>query len=194
MLSKNKVVFIGDHNVGKTCLFEVIQSLDFDPETLATINPELHLVTRNIKGKDIKIELWDTAGEERFRAITKKFIRGAKIVVLVFDLTEPMTFDDNLSWISEVRETENPLIILVGNKLDLEDQKKITTDIGKEFAEMQGIPYVEVSAKSAENVSILSDMLFNFFAQFQENETAKMTTIQLDDSPKSHWYNKLLCC
>ena len=97
---------------------------------------------------------WDTAGQERFRTITSSYYRGAHGIIVVYDVTDAQTFASVKQWLSEIERfaCENVNRLLVGNKSDLKDKRKVDTATAKEFADSLGIPFIETSAKCASNV------------------------------------------
>lgn len=102
----------------------------------------------------IKLQIWDTAGQERFRTITSSYYRGAHGIIVVFDVTDPDSFVNVKQWLNEIDRyaNENVNKLLVGNKVDLEQDRKVDYATAKAFADEIGVPYLETSAKSAANV------------------------------------------
>ncbi|KAK7233217.1 GTPase [Aureococcus anophagefferens] len=103
--------------------------------------------------KTVKLQIWDTAGQERFRTITSAYYRGADGIIMVYDVTSSESFDHVSDWLTEVNRyaNEGTCKLLVGNKCDMED-KVVTTEAAKEYADGLGIPFLETSAKNATNV------------------------------------------
>ena len=101
----------------------------------------------------MKLQIWDTAGQERFRTITSAYYRGADGIIMVYDVTSSESFDHVSDWLTEVNRyaNEGTCKLLVGNKCDMED-KVVTTEAAKEYADGLGIPFLETSAKNATNV------------------------------------------
>lgn len=107
-----------------------------------------------VDGKKIKLQLWDTAGQESFRSITRSYYRGAQGALLVFDMTKRSSFLHLQSWLEEVRRqgTDNMSVLLVGNKADLAVDREVTREEAEQFAAANGLKYIETSAKTAQNV------------------------------------------
>ncbi|XP_025807026.1 ras-related protein RABA2a-like isoform X2 [Panicum hallii] len=107
-----------------------------------------------VEGKIIKAQIWDTAGQERYRAITSAYYRGALGAVLVYDVSKPTTFENISRWLKELRDhaDSNIRIMLVGNKTDLRHLRAVTTEDAQNFAEAEGLSYIETSALEATNV------------------------------------------
>ncbi|ESQ46401.1 hypothetical protein EUTSA_v10000315mg [Eutrema salsugineum] len=149
-----KVVLIGDSAVGKSQLLARFARDEFSMDSKATIGVEFQTRTLVIEEKSVKAQIWDTAGQERYRAVTSAYYRGAVGAMLVYDITKRETFDHIPRWLEELRAhaDKNIVIILIGNKSDLEDQRAIPTEDAKEFAEKEGLFFLETSALNATNV------------------------------------------
>ena len=108
----------------------------------------------DINGKSIKIQIWDTAGQEAFQAITRTYYKGAIGALLVYDITRRETFTHVTKWLDDVRtnSSKNVTVILIGNKKDLEDKRQVSYEEGEAFAKENGLMFLETSAKTAYNV------------------------------------------
>lgn len=150
-----KVVVIGDSAVGKTQMLSRFAKNEFCFDSKSTIGVEFQTRTVTINGKLIKAQIWDTAGQERYRAVTSAYYRGALGAMLVYDITKRQTFDHVARWIEELRShADNSIVVmLIGNKGDLVDQRVVHTEDAVEFAEVQGLFFSETSAFSGENVN-----------------------------------------
>ncbi|XP_021897416.1 ras-related protein Rab11D [Carica papaya] len=149
-----KVVLIGDSAVGKSQILARFARNEFSLDSKATIGVEFQTRTIVIQHKSVKAQIWDTAGQERYRAVTSAYYRGAVGAMLVYDITKRQTFDHIPRWLEELRShaDKNIVIILIGNKTDLEDQRAVPTEDAKEFAEKEGLFFLETSALEATNV------------------------------------------
>ncbi|XP_057783831.1 ras-related protein Rab11D [Salvia miltiorrhiza] len=149
-----KVVLIGDSAVGKSQILSRFSRNEFSLDSKATIGVEFQTRTMVIQHKSVKAQIWDTAGQERYRAVTSAYYRGAVGAMLVYDITKRQTFDHIPRWLEELRAhaDKNIVIILIGNKSDLEDQRAVPTEDAKEFAEKEGLFFLETSALEATNV------------------------------------------
>ena len=149
-----KVVLIGDTSVGKTNILSKYLTNDFDPDSKATVGVEFG--TKNFKIEDniVKVQIWDTAGQERYRSITNAYYKGAKGSLLVYDITNPKTFESIDRWLSDLKVNgdENISVVLVGNKSDLESDRKVSTQQGKEKAEFYKLAFLETSALNGNNI------------------------------------------
>lgn len=119
-----------------------------------TIGVEFGTRIVTIEGKPIKLHMWDTAGQEAFRSITRSYYRGAAVALLVYDVTRRETFNHLESWLEETRQHANPnmKIMLIGNKCDLVHRRVIRKEEGEEFAKEKGLLFLETSSKTAHNV------------------------------------------
>ncbi|KAL1820403.1 hypothetical protein DCAR_0416736 [Daucus carota subsp. sativus] len=149
-----KVVLIGDSAVGKSQILARFARDEFSLDSKATIGVEFQTRTLNIQHKSVKAQIWDTAGQERYRAVTSAYYRGAVGAMLVYDITKRQTFDHIPRWLQELRgqADKNIVIILLGNKNDLEDERAVSTEDAKEFAQQEGLFFLETSALQATNV------------------------------------------
>ncbi|XP_010491702.1 PREDICTED: ras-related protein RABA4a-like [Camelina sativa] len=163
-----KLVLIGDSGVGKSQILSRYARNEFSLDSKATIGVEFQTRTLVMDHKSVKAQIWDTAGQERYRAVTSAYYRGAVGAMLVYDVSRRQTFDHIPRWLEELRNhaDKNIVIILVGNKSDLEDQRAISMEDAKEFAEKEGLFFLETSALNAVNVesafSTVLTEIFNF--------------------------------
>merc|ERR1712108_57459 len=143
-----KIVLIGDSGVGKSNLLSRFTRNEFNLESKSTIGVEFATRSLDYEGKLIRAQIWDTAGQERYRAITSAYYRGAVGALLVYDIAKSITFKNVERWLSELRDNaaENIVIMLVGNKRDLRPLREESTETAKEFAEKNGLSFIETSA------------------------------------------------
>lgn len=149
-----KYIIIGDTGVGKSCLLLQFTDKRFQPVHDLTIGVEFGARMVNIENKQIKLQIWDTAGQESFRSITRSYYRGAAGALLVYDITRRDTFKHLSVWLEEARQhsQSNMVIMLIGNKNDLEHRRAVSFEEGKAFADANGLIFMETSAKTAFNV------------------------------------------
>jgi Ras-related protein Rab-1A len=121
---------------------------------MPTIGVGFEIKTINVDGKTIKLQIWDTSGQERFKTITSSLYRGAHGVIVSYDITDRDSFAKVSEWMSEVDKNTNKNIsrILVGNKKDLEDKRKVPYSEGKELGDHFNVRFLETSAKESMNV------------------------------------------
>ncbi len=162
----NKIVIIGDTNVGKTCIIERLINNTFG-NTKSTIGASY----TDIKIKGINLKIWDTAGQEKFRSMINMYYKGAKCIIICYDITEENSFNNVKNWLSEIEKNVNGIfIILVGNKCDLNDNRKITYENAEIFAKENNMFYIETSAKNNINVNKLFDIIADKIALINKDE------------------------
>ncbi|KAA8499555.1 Ras-related protein Rab-2A [Porphyridium purpureum] len=149
-----KYIIIGDTGVGKSCLLLQFTDKRFTPIHDLTIGVEFGARIVTIEDTQLKLQIWDTAGQESFRSITRSYYRGAAGALLVYDITRKDTFAHLESWLEDARQHShsNMTIILVGNKADLEHRREVPRENGEAFAKQHGLLFIETSAKDNINV------------------------------------------
>lgn len=155
---KVKLVLLGDSGVGKSCIVLRFVRGQFDPTSKVTVGASFLSQTIALQDSTtVKFEIWDTAGQERYAALAPLYYRGAAVAVIVYDLTSPETFTKAQYWVKELQKHGSPDIVmaLVGNKADLLDRREVPAQEGIEYAEKNGMFYIETSAKTADNINQL---------------------------------------
>ncbi|CAC5381424.1 RAB11B [Mytilus coruscus] len=171
-----KVVLIGDSGVGKTNLLSRYTRNEFDAESKTTIGVEFSTRNMVIKGKTIRAQIWDTAGQERYRAITSVYYRQAVGALVVYDITKRHTFENLQKWLSELQQHADPnvCVIIVGNKTDLREQRTVTHEEGRAFADERHFSFIETSALDSSNVGeAFNNLLIDIFKKQVEESEAK---------------------
>ena len=156
-----KIGMFGEGRVGKTSLLRRYLDKDFKPREPSTIVPSMKPIYFKREQKVYEIQLYDTAGQETYRELTKQYITGLNGIILVFDLTGMETFGKVKDWFDSIKENtdvEKTVICLVGNKLDLKEKKVVNSEEAKKIGESFGMTYMETSAFTGEKV----DELYNF--------------------------------
>ena len=157
-----KILILGDILVGKTSLLQSYIEGKFIKINLGTIGLDYKLKNVEMEdGKTITIQIWDTAGGERFRAITKNYYNGAHGIILIYDVTNKNSFDNLKGWVESIRkEISKPIpIYLVGNKIDREEERIITKEQGEEFAKNNGLLFFECTPTKIETVNLIFEQL-----------------------------------
>ena len=152
---KIKIIVVGDSGVGKTNLINRFASDKFDTNSKATIGVEFVYKTLKINKEIIKVEVWDTAGVERYRSITSSYYKGANGAIIVYDLTDEESFKNVESWMNEVikKGKQNMQFLLVGNKKDLINDRVVTEQKGIDKAKELNMNLFEASALEKDNVN-----------------------------------------
>ncbi len=153
-LSAIKVGLLGDSSVGKTAICNSLMNVEFAQDMLSTIGSDKLETKFTLKdGKNIKLILWDTAGQERFRSVALSALKAAQGVVIVFDVTNKLSFENVGNWLQEIKDNlSNPNLVLFGNKADLPD-RQITESDAKKYAKKMNLEYFETSAKTKQGLN-----------------------------------------
>ena len=151
-----KILLLGDSTVGKTCFLLRYTDDTFLDLHMATIGLDYRLKTMILDDqKIVKVQLWDTAGQDKFRAITRNYYKGARGIILIYDITNIKSYDNIKKWINEIKEeiSENVTIVLIGNKIDNEKERKISKEQGEKLANDYNVSFFETSAKTGQGVN-----------------------------------------
>jgi Ras-related protein Rab-1A len=156
-----KVLLIGDSSVGKTSVLLRYVDDTFNPEFQTTIGVDFKISTFQLNGKVIKLQLWDTAGQDRFKNIVASYYRGAHGIILAFDITNAASFQNVNRWYEEAQNYLQKSVpkLLIGNKADLSNQRAVRPEEAKELADRLGVQYIETSAKNSQNVKLAFETL-----------------------------------
>ena len=151
-----KILLLGDSTVGKTCFLLRYMDDSFLDLHMATIGLDYRLKTMILEDqKIVKVQLWDTAGQDKFRAITRNYYKGANGIILIFDVTNENSYENIKKWVNEIKEeiSENVEIVLIGNKIDNVKDRIISKEKGNKLAEEIGVKFFETSAKTGEGIN-----------------------------------------
>ena len=153
-LSAIKVGLLGDSSVGKTAICSSLMNIEFAEDMLSTIGSDKLETKFPLKdGKTIKLVLWDTAGQERFRSVALTALKAAQGVVIVFDVTNKVSFENIGNWLQEIKDNlSNPNLVLFGNKADLPD-RQVTESEARKYAKKMNLEYFETSAKTKKGLN-----------------------------------------
>ena len=151
-----KFLLVGNSNVGKTSIVRRFCRDDFDDQNKTTISVEFmtYVLKLDESGTSVKLQIWDTAGQEQYKSLGKSYYRNAVGVILTFSLTDHDSFEKIEEWYKDVKDlcNQKAVIVLVGNKCDLKEHKAVTDSEAKAFADIHGIEYIETSAKNKTNI------------------------------------------
>ncbi|XP_003385079.1 PREDICTED: ras-related protein Rab-13-like [Amphimedon queenslandica] len=150
-----QLLLCGDSSVGKTCLISRFADNEFRHTHINTIGIDFKLKLFTIRDKKIRMQIWDTAGQERYETLTAQYYRKAQGIILVYDITREETFRNVTKWLRNIEDhgVKGVKIILIGNKVDLESERKISTRHGQKLANQHNIKFFETSAWKDINVT-----------------------------------------
>ena len=195
---KVKIMIIGETKVGKTSLISRYCKGDFSGgEYLSTIGIDFQIKNLKINSKKIRLQIWDTAGEERFRNIAKNYFQSSDGFLVVYDISNIESFETLDYWIEEIKSNSQELsqLILVGNKCDIIDERKIKTDDGKAYAKKKNIKFFEVSAKEGTNVNqVFESLVKNILKYYSPSELYKKRGSRMLSVPIQVQHKKNNCC
>lgn len=192
-----KVVFLGDTAVGKSCLAVRFVRNEFFEFQEPTIGAAFLGKNINLNDKRYKFEIWDTAGQERYRSLAPMYYRGAKAAVIVYDITDEDTFKGAKTWVSEIKKkSNNCFILLVGNKVDLTNNRKVDINMVKNYVDDNNIIYMESSAKTGLNVEkIFTTIAENIPEDNEEREHEPINEIvNVNKREERARYTQYDCC
>jgi Ras-related protein Rab-6A len=171
-----KLIFIGDSSVGKSCLTAKAVKNNFEEYYQATVGFEFLTFNMKVNDKVIKLQIWDTCGQEIYKSLISNFYRNSSLAVLVYAIDNKESFNHVENWLSDLKSQANPdvRIFLVGNKADLEEDRKIKTEEGEKYKEDQHLDlFMETSAKTGHNArNVLVEaakILYKDYLRFDEN-------------------------
>mmetsp|Transcript_34280 Transcript_34280/g.85815 ORF Transcript_34280/g.85815 Transcript_34280/m.85815 type:complete len:230 (+) Transcript_34280:336-1025(+) len=157
-----KLVLLGDTGVGKSCIVQRYVRGAFDPSSKVTVGAAFMAHSVPLPdGSTVKFEIWDTAGQERYMSLAPLYYRGASAAAIVYDITVQESFEKAKYWVKELQKnsTGEIIIILVGNKSDLEAHRQVQTEDAQAYADSQGMLFLEASAKTADKIPELFEGL-----------------------------------
>jgi len=186
----HKVILIGDSSVGKTSILSRFSDQVFNSNFISTVGIDFKVKKVKRDKRKVKLQVWDTAGQERYRTITAAFYRGTSAFIVVYDVTQMSTFVNVRTWLNQITantDMENHVIVLVGNKADLDELRQVPKETAQQLADELGIAYFETSAKTGDKVTELfhhvADVLPTEDEEF-ETQALKETVHLSDDHLK----------
>ena len=189
-----KMILVGSSGVGKTNLINSLIDEKFQAITLTTSSSTYVVKKIMINDKLYEVEIWDTAGQEKFYSLTKIFIKGAKLVIFVYDITQRKTFEEIDHWINTVNEVleEKPVIGLAGNKKDLYLKEEVNNEEGNEKAKEIGAIFRLTSAKEGFGISdLFEELMYEYIKKVESGEIKPHKSYNLE---KGNTNKKKKCC
>ena len=158
-----KLILIGNSGVGKSSILNRYMNKTFEESYKCTIGVDFLMKSIEINGKTVKLQLWDTAGQEKYKSMVASYYRGANVALVVFDITNHESFDSLPGWIENYYKNgpEQKNIILIGNKKDMIEERQVTQEEAELFSQTNNMIYFETSAKDGDNI----DYVFTYAAE-----------------------------
>ena len=186
-IPKYKLIFLGDQSVGKSCILNRFMNDTFTEEYQATIGLDFQSKNVQIDNQDIHLLLYDTAGQEKFRALIPMYTRDANIILLVYDVTSKDSFLHLSDWLKDLTNVkkEDVIFAVVGNKIDLDDRREVNSNEGENYAKEHDFIFAEVSAKTGDGFSELFyknlfEKIRNKFRPGGQQQTSEVNNIKLN--------------
>ena len=170
---KFKIIVIGDASVGKTNIIKAYTTNSYNENTKPTLGVEFYTKTFEINKDYVMVEIWDTAGQEKYQSVTNSYYRGSQGALIVYDIANEESFNNIDKWLERANEklNENAKIILVGNKIDLADQRKVQTETASEKAKELNMPLMETSALENKNIKeVFKMLLINMYEEYEKEK------------------------
>ena len=176
-VTRHKIIFVGDAGVGKTTIIGRIMDNPFNEVYEPSIGVDF--MSKNIKfrGQNVKLQMWDTAGREKYKGLIPSYVRNSSIVFVVYDISLKSSFDNIPKWINFIKTIENTTLVLCGNKIDISD-RQVSKEEGEALAQKEGISFFEVSAKTDENIKNMFYNVVSELSTFSENNPNKENLIK----------------
>lgn len=180
---KYKIILVGDTGVGKTAIVNRFIDNVFKKDHNCTIGVEFFVKSVNFDNNVMNLLIWDTCGQERYRTITKQYYRNVAGCMVVFDISKKNTFDNLKYWMKDVLDNgiEINTIILVGNKLDLNNEREVSEKDVEELVSQKNIKYIEVSAKTGANIQLCFQEIAKKIFIHKESENSIKVTNHMND-------------
>ena len=190
---KVKIMFIGNSSVGKTSIIKRYSKNIFSTSYISTLGIDFESKNINIDNKTINLQIWDTAGQEKYKVLSKNYYNNSNAFIIVYDITNLESFESVMNWIDQIKENapENVKSILLGNKSDLEEKRIISEEEGKNLAKKININFYETSAQNGANIEKAIDNLVKDV--INDENFIKENTPKLDRN-KLKTEKKKKCC
>ena len=192
-----KIIILGNLSVGKTSILLRYVNDKFKENILSTIGVDFMDKLVDLGHKKINLQIWDTSGQEQYKSLAANFLRDTDGVFLVFDLTNDKSFDHIKTWLNDIKDyNEEVKIIILGNKFDLSDKRKISNDVINNFVKKHNFKYFETSAKEGTNIKEAFKAMIDLFMEKKSIQTtySKLNRGNLSISVASTVKKKKPCC
>ena len=204
-----KIIVLGDPGVGKSSLLGRATKNIFNAEYQTTVGFEFLTFTEKIGEKNVKLQIWDTCGQETYKSLISNFYRNASLAMLIYSIDSRESFNNIIKWLKEIKLQSNPdiKVVLIGNKADLENKRQVTIEEGNKFKEENNILFFqEASAKSGINAKeifheaakILYDEYIIFLKKARNTSLTKLSESSFNSSKLKSFYEprkkRKKCC
>ena len=177
---RQKIIFVGDSGVGKTTLINRINNEEFKDLNESSVGIDYYSKNIKFRGEELTLQIWDTAGQEKYRGLIPTYARNAVLAFIIYDISSKQSFENLTGWIDYLNSIEKMPMIICGNKIDLVVDRQVTKEEGEKFAKKNNLVFFEVSAKTNENMNY---MLYRSIAELPyfegKNENKDKLTVEL---------------
>ncbi|XP_039610389.1 ras-related protein Rab-10-like [Polypterus senegalus] len=187
-----KIILVGDSLVGKTCILQRYIDNTFDHSYMSTIGIDFKVKTLHLNGRFVKLQIWDTAGQERFHSISTRYFRGAHGLLIIYDITNALSFDNVTGWMKDVNANagENVDRVILANKCDLEETRVVSKERGEKLAWECGVHFFETSAKNNINIEKAFSALVEGIMSKSSSYTPRTDVVNLKKSDRKKCCNR----
>jgi len=195
-----KVIVIGDPAVGKSCLSLKVTKNQFQENYLATVGFEFFSFNIKLDGKVIKLQIWDTCGQEIYRSLISSFYKNSSLALVVYSIDDRKSFEDIDLWLKDIKSNSSPdiKIFIIGNKSDLEESRVVTKEEAEKFKEDFELDlFKETSAKTGFNTEELfvqaAKLLYNDYSKYEKKKKKDGSKVKLEEKPETKPVKKGCC-
>ena len=193
------ISIIGDSQTGKTCIVSTFNGIKFNDKNISSIGVDF--LVKDIEmnnGIKLKLKIWDTAGQEMYHSMALNCLKNVLGIIYIFDVTSKQSLNSINKWVNDVNETidaEKFPSVLVGNKIDLEDEREVTTEEGQNLAEQYGFKYKETSAKTGKNINeLFIELAEQIYNKFKDEFPQPQQNIIINVEQHKKKIKKKNCC
>ncbi len=195
-----KIIIVGNSSTGKTKIIDRYLKNIFEDNSISTLGFQMYKKEYQIEQDKITVQIWDTAGQEKYASLTSSYYKSAKGALVVYDITDKESFNKIEKLVDDLKNgcDKNIYIILLGNKIDLEDRRVITKEEGENLAQKLNLGFGEVSAKTGDGIEEAFQKLINEVYRISKNEFKSYSDVQVSVNqkiePKKTIVQKKKCC